>query len=130
MQSPKARILFTEDDADTRELVTFFLNMEGFDVFTTQNQHEALTLAKQKQFDLYLLDSWMPGQSGVELCKKLREFDSKTPILFYTGAAFEADRQRALESGAQGYLVKPVDTDLLLAEISRLISTSSGPEMK
>lgn len=64
----------------------------------------------------------MPPLSGTELTKKLREFDTKTPILFYSGAALDADKENARLAGAQGYLVKPVDNDALIAKIVRLIA--------
>jgi len=72
----------------------------------------------------YLIDNWMPGISGVRLCHMLREVDPYTPVLFYSGAAYESDREQALSSGAQGYLVKPVAGDELAAEVLRLISDS------
>lgn len=87
----------------------------------TESANEAVDLAKTQTFDLYLVDNWLPGLSGPELCKKLREFDAKTPILFYSGAAYEADKEKARLSGAQGYLVKPADSDDLIAEVCRLI---------
>jgi DNA-binding response OmpR family regulator len=66
----------------------------------------------------------MPGLSGTELTEKLRQFDLKTPVLFYSGAASETDREAARVSGAQGYLVKPADGDKLIAEVTRLIAES------
>jgi DNA-binding response OmpR family regulator len=124
MKSPDARILYAEDDADTRELVTVVLEMQNCQVIATGNHDEALRLAQAEQFDLYLLDNWIPGISGVRLCQLLREVDQQTPVLFYSGAAYEKDKARALASGAQGYLVKPVDGDELAAEVLRLISES------
>ncbi len=81
-------------------------------------------LAKTQNFDLYLVDNWMPGLSGTELTEKLRQFDLKTPVLFYSGAAYETDQEAARVSGAQGYLVKPADSDQLIAEVTRLIAES------
>jgi DNA-binding response OmpR family regulator len=63
----------------------------------------------------------MPDLTGVELTRHIRAFNQTTPILFYSGAARDADRQAALVAGAQGYLTKPVDIDLLLAEVETLI---------
>jgi DNA-binding response OmpR family regulator len=63
----------------------------------------------------------------VGLCERLREFDQHTPVLFYSGAAYETDKLLALSSGAQGYLVKPVDGDELAAEVLRIMSNSSQP---
>jgi len=124
MKSPDARILYTEDDADTRELVTLVLELQNCQVIATGSHDEALRLAQAEQFDLYLLDNWIPGISGVRLCQLLREVDPHTPVLFYSGAAYERDKACALASGAQGYLVKPVDGDQLAAEVLRLISDS------
>ena len=117
-----ARILYTEDDLDTRELVRFVLQKNDCEVVTTACFVQTLTLAKRGVFDIYIIDNWMPGLSGIELCKQLRAIDSKTPILFYSGAALEKDRTMALACGAQGYLTKPATPDELLAIVSRLIS--------
>lgn len=122
MSSPKARILCTEDDADTRELIVFILSSEGFEVICTDSSEEALRLARSDSFDLYLIDNWLPGLSGEELTRRIREFDSETPILFYSGAAQESDKERARASGAQGYLVKPAGVDELVNEVARLIA--------
>jgi DNA-binding response OmpR family regulator len=81
-------------------------------------------LALSDHFDLYLIDNWIAECSGVGLSKQLREFDRLTPILFYSGAAYERDKQQAFAAGAQGYLVKPVDNDELIKQVSRLISAA------
>jgi DNA-binding response OmpR family regulator len=77
-----------------------------------------------------MIDNWMPGGSGVDLCKKLREFDAHTPILFYSGAAYDKDKQEAFSSGAQGYLTKPVDNDELIKEVVRLIAEARNGNPK
>lgn len=89
------------------------------------NTDQALHLAQTNSFDLYLIDNWIVGGSGIVLCKKLRELDSTTPILFYSGAAYESDKQEAFASGAQAYLVKPVDNDELVETVRRLIGEAS-----
>jgi DNA-binding response OmpR family regulator len=68
----------------------------------------------------------MPGLSGTALTEELREFDSRTPILFYSAAAYDSDKEAAYTSGAQGYLVKPADGDQLIAEVNRLIAESKN----
>src|SRR5688572_25839766 len=124
MISPKGRILCTEDDADTRDLIVFLLRNDGYDVTCADNTEETISLAKSQAFDLYLVDSWLPGGSGFTLTKEIREFDNKTPVLFYSAAAYESDKLRALNAGAQGYLVKPIAPEVLLAEVGRLIENS------
>ena len=124
MRSTKGRILCTEDDVDTRELIDFVLTQYGYEVVCSASNVQAIDLAKTQNFDLYLVDNWMPGLSGTELTEKLRQFDLKTPVLFYSGAASETDREAARVSGAQGYLVKPANGDQLIAEVTRLIAES------
>ena len=124
MKSPRLRILCTEDDADTRDLICFVLGRNNCDVITSETPALALDLARTAHFDLYLLDNWMPRMSGTDLCGHLRGFDSKTPILFYSGAAYPSDKEEAYASGAQGYLVKPVNNDDLVAEVFRLVTES------
>ena len=120
--SHKHRILCTEDDADTRELLRLLLELQGFEVTCAEDSEQAIRLATTEKFDLYLLDNWLPQITGDLLCQKLREFDSTTPILFYSGAATDAEKARAIASGAQGYLVKPANPEKLISEILRLIS--------
>jgi DNA-binding response OmpR family regulator len=122
--SSKGRILCTEDDEDTRDLLVLTLNMAGYEVICTDSPEKALALIQAEKFDLCLMDNWMPGISGEDLCKKIRAFDSKTPILFYSGAAYQEDKDRAMNSGAQGYLVKPVVEGELVAEVARTIAKS------
>jgi len=122
MKASLGYILYVEDDQDTRDLVTCVLTMNNYRIVAADNCDDALMMARSSQFDLYLIDNWMAGCSGVDLCKKLREFDPLTPVLFYSGAAYESDKQQAFSAGAQGYLVKPVDNDELIEEVFRLIS--------
>lgn len=82
---------------------------------------EALGLIAAGRFDLYLLDNWLPGGGGVGLCRRIRETDPSTPIVFYSGAALESEREEALAAGAQAYMVKPGDVSLLVKTVRRLL---------
>ena len=130
MTSLAGQILYTEDDGDTRELVSYVLARNNYRVMLAENNDSALLLARSNKFDLFMIDNWMPGGSGIDLCKKLREFDSHTPILFYSGAAHDRDKQEAFSSGAQGYLAKPVDNDELIEEVFRLIAEARNGNPK
>ncbi len=110
---------------NTRELVTYVLGMSNYEVVAAANYDDALRLARTNNFDLYVIDNWISGGSGIDLCKKLRELDTWTPILFYSGAAFERDKQQAFAAGAQGYLVKPAGPDELIGEVTRIVSAAS-----
>ena len=120
------RILCTEDDADTREMLTILLESFGYEVVCPTDSTLALELMRGLHFDLCLLDNWMPGLSGLDLTKRIREFNKVVPILFYSGAAQEEDQQEAFDAGAQGYLIKPVDIDVLIQAIDELIVKSTS----
>lgn len=124
MRSAKPRILCTEDHPDTREMITIILTNEGFEVICVDNPNEAIEQAQTQTFDLFLVDNWMPGLSGTELTERIRQFDIRTPILFYSGAAHDKDKEAARLAGAQGYLVKPTDCDELISEVARIIAES------
>ena len=90
-------------------------------MISAQTIATALKLAQLQKFDLLLLDSWLPDGSGIDLCKGIRQFDVRTPIIFYSAAAYEADKTLALGAGAQGYLTKPAPLSELCDLISSLI---------
>ena len=123
---PKKHILYIEDHEDTRELVSFVLKQREYEVTTSSTIANGVRLACENSYDLYLLDSWLPDGSGLDLCRKIREFDGHTPILFYSAAAYEIDRELALDSGAQGYLTKPTQNTELCDLVSQLIGGTSG----
>ena len=127
MQSRPFRILCTEDDLDTRDLITFVLKNNDFQVITAETPELAIEIAKDFSFDLYLVDNWMPQMSGPDLCREFRRFDERTPILFYSGAGYENDKTAAYASGAQGYLVKPVDIDALVTVVQELGTLTGVP---
>jgi len=125
MQLEKSRrILYIEDHDDTRELVTLLLAQQSYEVITGSTIASGVALAGTEKFDLYLLDSWLPDGSGLELCKRIRQFDKTTPILFYSAAAYAADSELALNCGAQAYLVKPSQPTELCDLVSDLIESS------
>ncbi|HKP39126.1 MAG TPA: response regulator [Pyrinomonadaceae bacterium] len=122
----KGRILYTEDDFDCREMVLFMLRESGYEVTCVETGTEALSLAKTERFDLFLVDNWLPGLTGPELTRHIREFNRTTPILFYSGVAYEHDKQGALKAGAQGYLIKPCGIEELATEVDRLIAETKS----
>ena len=122
MQHPKAhRILYIEDHEDTRELVTLLLGQKSYEVITGSTIESGVALAGSEQFDLYLLDSWLPDGSGLDLCQRIRQFDKTTPIIFYSAAAYAADHDQAMRCGAQAYLVKPSPVSELCDLVKQLI---------
>lgn len=119
------RILFIEDHDDTRELVKFVLESNGYSVTSDATVAAGLRLARASKFELCLIDNWLPDGAGVELCEQIRSFDSLTPVLFYSGAASDADRLFAMQAGAQGYLAKPCSFVELIRTIESLIAQAT-----
>src|SRR6185295_2464278 len=117
------RVLYIEDHEDTRELVTLVLEQKSIEVVTGSTIKSGVDLAGSQDFDLYLLDSWLPDGSGLDLCRQIREFDKATPIVFYSAAAYGMDRNEALDSGAQAYLVKPSPPSELCSLVTSLIES-------
>ena len=129
MQPARQRILFVEDHDDTRDLFSIALDQSNYEVVTSANMAGALTLAETGTFDPFVLDSLLEDGTGLELCKRIRLIDHSTPILFYSALAYEKDKNEAINSGAQRYLVKPVDIPLLcntVAEMLRVSEESNG----
>ena len=123
------RILHVEDDEDTRTLVAFIVQGEGWQVVSVENATSAIKLAAAGGFDLYLIDNWIGGDTENALCRGLRSLDPHTPILFSSGAVFPTDVAAALAAGAQGYLKKPCTPEALVEEILRLVDVSSSTSL-
>jgi DNA-binding response OmpR family regulator len=113
MQPKKRRILCVDDDDDTCVMLNNLLQHENYEVRTARSVSEALQMTRNDSFSLYVLDSWFPREAGLGLCQKIREFDSHTPVVFYSGAAFDSDRQEALRAGANAFVAKPYVEELI-----------------
>jgi DNA-binding response OmpR family regulator len=85
-----------------------------------------LAKAESDGFDLYLLDNWISGDSGIELCRQLRSLRPGIPIVFYSGVDQESDKAAAMRAGAQAYLVKPTGIDTIRGVISWLLGDGDG----
>lgn len=115
------RVLCVEDDPDICSMLVGLLGLIGCEVVSAETFNEGLKKANEGSFDLFILDSWLPGGSGVELCRVLRQSHPSTPVLFYTAAGYDSDRQAALDAGADAYLVKPSDVSSLVETVRRLL---------
>ena len=116
----RARVLCVDDDEDSREMLCVLLRYSGIEVKAVSTGAQALSVIQIEHFDLYLLDAWLPGLDGFELCLRLRRLFPHTPILFFSGAAYETDKQRAIEAGANTYVIKP-DISGLLESVTHFI---------
>lgn len=121
MHEPRTKVVCVDDDWDTCEMVRAVLGSSGYDVLIATTVREGLRLVRHGGYDLILLDGRFPDGTGIEMCQTIRAFDSKTPILFCSGADDRSDIEQAMRAGAQGYLVKPCGIRKLEQAIAGLL---------
>jgi DNA-binding response OmpR family regulator len=112
-----AHILLVEDDAKLAQLVEAELSLEGYRVTVATNGMEGLSLAREAQPDLLILDWMMPGLSGLDVCMRLRTTGVQTPIIILTAKDEIPDRVIGLNAGADDYVTKPFSIEELLARV-------------
>ncbi len=118
-KDPSPSILLVDDDVTLRERLARALRERGFDVRTAGSADEAMEQVRADSPEMAVLDLRMPGRSGLDLLREMREHDPSTRILVLTGYGSIATAVEATKLGAEGYLPKPVDADELLAAFAR-----------
>lgn len=119
------RVLLAEDDARLGKLTKYMMEQNGIQVEWVQRGDEIVDYANYDDYDVLVLDWMMPGMSGVDACKKLREDGYEKAILILTARDDVADRVTGLDAGADDYLVKPFEFAELLARLRALGRRSS-----
>jgi two-component system phosphate regulon response regulator PhoB len=119
----KKFILIVEDEEDIRELVSYHLLKEGYQVASVASGEEALLLAEKQAPDLILLDVMLPGMDGLAVCQRLRSSPktADVAIMMLTAKSEEADIVRGLNLGATDYVTKPFSPKVLLARIRAVL---------
>ena len=125
----KKSVLVVEDDEDIRELVSYHLLKEGYQVASVASGEEALAIAEGQPPDLILLDVMLPGVDGMTVCQKLRAVPGTADIavVMLTAKGEEADIVRGLNLGATDYITKPFSPKVLLARIRAVLRRTPGP---
>ncbi|MBV9505362.1 MAG: response regulator transcription factor [Acidobacteriia bacterium] len=116
-----SRVLLVEDEPDVQMIVGDLLRGHGHEVAASADGRDALRLAEEQRFDVMILDVMLPGISGFELCRLVRERGFDGGILMLTARAQVDDRVEGLSTGADDYLTKPFDSKELLARVSALL---------
>ena len=127
--SRNKRILCAEDDQHTNDLLNFWLAQNGYDVKTVDTKTDALSWARREQFDLYLLNDWLPDGRGKDLLIMIHDFDLKTPIVFFSLNVQAANQGEILRLGAQAFISKPTDWDKITDVLQQLLPVP-GEEQK
>ncbi len=121
------KILVADDEHNIRHILDFSLHAEGFAAISVQSGEDAFTTALNEMPDLILMDVMMPGQGGVETCRKLKQ-DERTahiPVVLLTARAGREDREEGLASGADRYITKPFSPQKVIETIQDILGVAT-----
>ncbi|MEW6637224.1 MAG: response regulator transcription factor [Actinomycetota bacterium] len=121
-----AEILIVEDDEVIMGTLAYNLSRQGFKVSRATTGTEALRMARKLRPDLILLDIMLPGESGIEVCERIRERDREVVIIMITAKDAEEDKVRGFEAGADDYVTKPFGMKELVARINANLKRSEA----
>jgi two-component system response regulator CpxR len=124
----ESRLLIIDDDQRLSEMLAEYLAAEGLQLTAVSSGIQGLRDAQRENYDLIILDVMLPGLSGFEVLKQLRESGSKTPVLMLTARGDDVDRIVGLDLGADDYLPKPFNPRELLARIKAILRRTAEPE--
>ena len=118
------RILIVEDDPSVLRATSYILEKEGYEVLTAQDGLEGLKKAREDNPDLLVLDVMLPGIDGFEICHSLRgePQTAELPILMFSAKGQESDKATGLKVGADEYITKPVDREVLINKVAAWLS--------
>ena len=126
MNAPAHSILLVEDDLRLADLVSRYLESQGFRMSIVSRGDQVAELVQRDNPDLVILDLGLPGEDGLTICKRLRPAYT-SPILILTARDSDFDHVLGLELGADDYVIKPVEPRVLLARIGALLRRSKSP---
>lgn len=126
MPEAKCKILLAEDDLSLGELLKNYLEMNDFDVRWYKNGIEAFKGFNNNSFDICLLDVMMPEMNGFELANEIKQVNDKTPFLFITAKTLRDDILTGYKCGADDYIIKPFDSELLIYKINAILKRSGN----
>ena len=121
------RILVVEDEVSFSDPLSYLLSKEGYDVEVAETGPDAITAFDSEGADLVLLDLMLPGLSGIDVCRAIRQ-KSNVPVIMLTAKDGEIDKVVGLEIGADDYVTKPYSSRELLARIKAVLRRNSEPE--
>ncbi|MEP7213448.1 MAG: response regulator [Acidobacteriota bacterium] len=122
-QHSSRRILCVEDNQDTCEVVGFIFR--EFEMVFAGSVEDAAPHIENEEFDLFMLDNWLPDGSGIELCKKIRAKNPDVPIIFTSAVGMKNDVEQAMAAGADRYILKPVEPDNLRNIVKELLGVAA-----
>jgi phosphate regulon transcriptional regulator PhoB len=131
MTLQRKKVLVVEDEKDIRDLLRYHLEEEGYKVLEAEEGELALALVRRERPSVVILDIMLPGMSGLDICRAIRQ-DTETervPIVMLTAKAAESDKIVGLEIGADDYVTKPFSPRELLARVRAVLRRAQGPDV-
>ena len=125
MKNNNKKILIVEDDSNFGNILKEYLSLNDYDVILAKNGIEGFEKFKKEDFDLCILDVMMPYKDGFTLAKEIREINESVPIFFLSAKHLKEDVLRGFKLGADDYLTKPFDSEVLLAKIKAILNRST-----
>lgn len=126
MEAENKKILLVEDDPNFGAILKDYLMLNDFDVVLAKNGMEGFEKFKKESFDLCILDVMMPYKDGYTLAKEIREKNKDIPLIFLTAKSMKEDVLKGYKVGADDYLNKPFDSEVLLMKIRAIIQRKSS----
>jgi len=122
MENKAMKVLIADDEKDILEIISYNLTHEGYEIYTAKDGNEALDMARKIHPDLIILDIMMPHKTGIEVCQILRTAEefNETLIIFLTALNDETSHIKALESGGDDYVSKPISPKVLVSRVNAL----------
>ena len=117
----KKTVLIVEDEKNIVDIIRFNLQRTGYNTLEAYDGEAGLAMAREKKPDLILLDVMMPKMMGFDVCRALRAEGDNVPVIILTAREEEADKVSGLEIGADDYIVKPFDSNELVARVGALL---------
>ena len=130
MKLNRKRILLVEDDLNFGNMLKEYLLINNYDIILAKNGIEGFQKFKNQKFDLCILDVMMPYKDGFTLAKEIREINHKIPLIFLTAKNLKEDVLKGFKIGADDYLTKPFDSEVLLAKLKALFGRRSSRNTK
>lgn len=126
MEEQKKKILLVEDDPNFGTILKDYLSMNNYDVVLAKNGMEGFEKFKKDDYDLCILDVMMPYKDGFTLAKEIRDKNKDVPIIFLTAKAMKEDVLKGYKVGADDYLNKPFDSEVLLMKIKAIMQRKAS----
>jgi CheY-like chemotaxis protein len=126
----KQTVLIIEDNEQNMYMLTYLLRDADYEVIQAFNGHAGIAAAKDQVPDIILLDIQLPEMDGYTVARELRQLGAlqKTPIIAVTSYAMPGDREKALESGATGYIEKPINPDTFVSQMESFLPAEKAQE--